>query len=1079
MSEITPQEASLLHFRALTKSDEEARALFAEGYATWDRYGSYVNLAWKAETAKQQHRGFPWKYDTATYKIQLQPKETLITIPASTLIIKALAAPAKIPKIRRAFRRNTSGFEDTIQILDVVEGPEGLRLTSSPELQVGDILTSWGEEENLLVSGQDQPRLGDVLLDAAGQKLTVIDLPPAEGKAAILLDGLAAPGDLRYNGRVLTHQRLSPEEHLLSRNEPLYDEEGNDFRFGLGAVVTAEMEPKGEILRTSNEIFTFGFTVEVDEGSERENWIQILLDREDEESAVDPREALFAELDKELRLPGGTTVKILKRDEHGKRLQIKGKLPRDYRIRPTPRTADYLKQLRALHNLAYRPLPEQAALHRLGLRQNQAWPNMPELPTPDWKVLKSDYDPATGKGILGTGRQRDFVQRALATPDFTILEGPPGSGKTTAIVELILQLLQRDPATRILVCGNTYAAIDNVIEKLGDKDSAIDIVKVGLRGGYHDERRLHNRAEALAQAVNMSFDEAASLVANAASVTCGTVMGISNHPWFDYSKAPEDPMTRAAPWDYFIVDESSKTPVQEFLMPALLARRWIIVGDVQQLAPFVDEGGFTTNLKQLLPEAEQEAVSFCKKFEELWPKIAEAGQGVCFLHHCNEAAIPYIIKELKARLTMMTPPSIGTVLPRHQACKEAGCLNLTVDLLMTPATAGDVRGELAMCQLILIDHKSFAAAREALPDNIIYLEAPTDSKEKAGHMLLGRQRRLKMEGSRALRDQLAQYGKEEKRGFTREISWRMSRIHQLRQGQLCELYRKGVARLLPAHRRTDALATLNLIGEIALPSILEALQVGIPRDSQTVKLDPTALSHGLPAKASRERLIKLDYQHRMHRDISALPRELFYRKEALKDSNSLESPSRLQNGWNYQASTIGARRSWLHVGAPANASQPFDRSVQVDRELEALHASLVNFAAWAKDAPPLDERKEPCWEVACLSFYTGQENRIFSLLIDELGTYDKNGWFHGPNFRIKAATVDKFQGHEADLVFLLMRQNKTDGFLDVTNRINVAITRAREQLVVIGDRHYFLPTARGRQSTHTKHLIDLAAKSPL
>ena len=57
MSEISPQEASLLHFRALTKSDEEARALFAEGYATWSRYGKYVNLAWDAELAKHHHRG--------------------------------------------------------------------------------------------------------------------------------------------------------------------------------------------------------------------------------------------------------------------------------------------------------------------------------------------------------------------------------------------------------------------------------------------------------------------------------------------------------------------------------------------------------------------------------------------------------------------------------------------------------------------------------------------------------------------------------------------------------------------------------------------------------------------------------------------------------------------------------------------------------------------------------------------------------------------------------------------------------------------------------------------------------------
>jgi len=452
--DISQQEASLLHFRALTTSDEEARALFAEGYTTWNRYGEYVNLAWDAERAKQQHRGFPWKYDTATFKVRLQPKETLITLADSIPIIRALAPPAKPPKAPRAIRRNREGFEDVVQIISVAVDDDGVRLQTSPELRPGDII-NWGEELDLLVSGQEQLRLGEVIVDAAGHILPVIDLTHQEGQICLLLDGLAAPGDLFHHGRALTHQRINPEDHLLNRNEPLYDEEGNEFLLGLGATITSDVEPKGEILRTSNEIFTFGFTVEVDEGSERENWIQILLDREDEESAVDPREALFADLDKEIRIPGGDPVKIVKRDEHGKRLQIKGRLPPGYRIRPTPRTADYLKQLRALHNLAYRPLPEQAALHRLGLKQNQAWPSMPELPTPDWKVLTSDYDPATRKGILGTGRQRDFVQRALATPDFTILEGPPGSGKTTAIVELIRQLLEREPATRILVCGNT------------------------------------------------------------------------------------------------------------------------------------------------------------------------------------------------------------------------------------------------------------------------------------------------------------------------------------------------------------------------------------------------------------------------------------------------------------------------------------------------------------------------------------------------------------------------------------------------------------------------------------------------
>lgn len=123
-------------------------------------------------------------------------------------------------------------------------------------------------------------------------------------------------------------------------------------------------------------------------------------------------------------------------------------------------------------------------------------------------------------------------------------------------------------------------------------------------------------------------------------------------------------------------------------MPALLARRWIIVGDVQQLAPFVDEGGFTTNLNGLLEAPEQEAVTFCKKFEGLWPKIAASSQGHGLLHRCNEAAIPYILKELQARLTAITPPAVGIVLPRKPARQEPGCLNLWADLLIAAETAG-------------------------------------------------------------------------------------------------------------------------------------------------------------------------------------------------------------------------------------------------------------------------------------------------------------------------------------------------------------------------------------------------------
>jgi superfamily I DNA and/or RNA helicase len=55
---------------------------------------------------------------------------------------------------------------------------------------------------------------------------------------------------------------------------------------------------------------------------------------------------------------------------------------------------------------------------------------------------------------------------------------------------------------------------------------------------------------------------------------------------------------------------------------------------------------------------------------------------------------------------------------------------------------------------------------------------------------------------------------------------------------------------------------------------------------------------------------------------------------------------------------------------------------------------------------------------------------------------------------ITVKTIDGFQGQEKDLVYisLVRSNNKSEiGFLSDYRRMNVALTRARKQLVVIGD----------------------------
>ena len=60
--------------------------------------------------------------------------------------------------------------------------------------------------------------------------------------------------------------------------------------------------------------------------------------------------------------------------------------------------------------------------------------------------------------------QQDAVKFALSAEDFAIIHGPPGTGKTTTIVELIIHAIER--GDKVLACGPSNTSVDNILEKL-------------------------------------------------------------------------------------------------------------------------------------------------------------------------------------------------------------------------------------------------------------------------------------------------------------------------------------------------------------------------------------------------------------------------------------------------------------------------------------------------------------------------------------------------------------------------------------------------------------------------------------
>lgn len=62
--------------------------------------------------------------------------------------------------------------------------------------------------------------------------------------------------------------------------------------------------------------------------------------------------------------------------------------------------------------------------------------------------------------------QRKAVLAAIHCTDLALLQGPPGTGKTTVIAEIIWQIISKNPKHRILLTSETNLAVDNALDRL-------------------------------------------------------------------------------------------------------------------------------------------------------------------------------------------------------------------------------------------------------------------------------------------------------------------------------------------------------------------------------------------------------------------------------------------------------------------------------------------------------------------------------------------------------------------------------------------------------------------------------------
>lgn len=685
-------------------------------------------------------------------------------------------------------------------------------------------------------------------------------------------------------------------------------------------------------------------------------------------------------------------------------------------------------QLDAMFQLQKRPSKINVPLLKLIMNKYFAeWPEIQLTDVNKWFLLTED-------DREGIEKQRKFVKLGLSSPDFAILEGPPGSGKTFSICELILQAIERNE--RVLLCASTHVAVDNVLEKIKDHPSVIairigkDNVSEKVRDCQLDQiehsesRKIKNRLlrrkkkgqltpsqDYLLECIESGKTKIISdIFLEAANLICGTTIGILKHPEINYRST-----IQKTTYDYLMLDEASKTTFQEFLVPALFAKKWIIVGDYRQLSPYIDPEEIEGNLNGVLH----------LDFEKICTNIFES--------YFFSQKFKNRVRQWKNQLIIEEDQELRDYYEQQARLLNLNCVKIedkAVNIL-----------ELLAAQVIIGSHDDLEQIEDDLPINIHLIR---------GECNLNRFLRRREYWIKNFHSKLNSKDNKEEGNWAYQLAWRLIRAYETRVTQEnYQYYMNQVEGLYPhfliledSKKQTVSLKDfvinkVDLVKRIALPSIIESIQKGVKKaKSQKYSY---VLSDGFDEEVLKQRHVLLEYQYRMHEDIAKFPSKYIYEGTALKNSK------KTNRDWEYPR--YSGRIFWVNTFGDKEEDENCNIS-----EVQNILNELQHFIQWAEH----NQKKEgKFWEIAVLTFYSAQE-RLIRKEMQKFFNTRKRRYFRYPskNISIELCVVDRFQGHEADLVFLSFVQTKQTGFLNSVNRLNVAITRAKYQLVIFG-RYYF------------------------
>lgn len=240
--------------------------------------------------------------------------------------------------------------------------------------------------------------------------------------------------------------------------------------------------------------------------------------------------------------------------------------------------------------------------------------------------------------------QKEAVEKALAAKEVALVHGPPGTGKTTVLVEIIRQAVAQ--GARVLASAPSNIAVDNLLEKLLETD--LRVVRMGHPARILDSLRHATLSAQVAEHVSQSaireLDQERERLIKQKARADSRGRGLSWEERHEYQTSIQKLWQQARdleyalgreilaqsdvvlvthggiakpilkkPFDLLIMDEASQATEPLSWIPLTQAKKVVFAGDPLQLPPTIyseeakKKGLSVTLFERLQKELPQEA----------------------------------------------------------------------------------------------------------------------------------------------------------------------------------------------------------------------------------------------------------------------------------------------------------------------------------------------------------------------------------------------------------------------------------------------------------------------------------------